>query len=93
MKGRKNRDKISSGLKDYWKSIPERKRIKLISHLHSDESVEKRVRVLRKKYEFGKLKAWNDELHKRLNTGRTHIKRGQHLSPDTEFKEGKENRH
>lgn len=36
-------------------------------------------------YKRGEYVAWNKGSHIRTNTGRTHIKKGQHLSPATEF--------
>lgn len=39
-------------------------------------------------YENGEYKSWNKGLSVQCNTGRTHIKPGQHLSPKTQFKKG-----
>lgn len=36
----------------------------------------------------GEMKAWNKGLKIQSNTGRTHIKKGQRISPETEFKRG-----
>jgi len=48
-----------------------------------------KYKKLHKDYINGDFKIWNKGNHKCLNSGRTHFKRGQHISQKTEFKRGK----
>jgi 5-methylcytosine-specific restriction endonuclease McrA len=90
-KGKENRDKISKTITEQWKQIPieERKRITNEIFL-KPEIIEKRSKIVKQGYASGRLKAWNEGNHTCLNTGRTHIKKGQRLSPKTEYKPGKD---
>ena len=89
-KGKDGKEKISNTLKQFWNDMDENEKIIRLKHLRTSDVVKKGVKTRKNLYNNGKIRIWNKGLHVQTNSGRTHIKKGEHISPETEFKRGQE---